>query len=64
MSTPEAAQAQLQEEARQRLAQSLWNNEPAPAPEPLRLIHELRVHQIELEMATDDVVKTITARLG
>ena len=59
MSTPKAA-AQLQAEARQRLAQEPWKSEPALKPDPLRLIHELRVHQIELEMQNEVLTETLS----
>lgn len=60
MSTSATAEARLQEEARQRLAQEPWKNGSAPEPDPLRLIHELRVHQIELEMQNEVLTETLS----
>lgn len=61
MSTPEAAQARMHEEARQRLAQEPWKSESALERDPLRLIHELRVHQIELEMQNEVLTETLAS---
>lgn len=56
----EATAARLQEEARQRLAKETWKKEAALEPDPLRLIHELRVHQIELEMQNEVLTETLS----
>lgn len=58
MSTTEAS---LKEEARQRLAQAPWKNKSALEPDPQRLIHELRVHQIELEMQNEVLTETLAS---
>lgn len=59
MNTHEAAEAGLQAEARQRLAGQPWKSESAPETDSLRLIHELRVHQIELEMQNEVLTETL-----
>ena len=59
MSPLQTQEARLQEEARQRLAQEPWKSEVALEPDPLRLIHELRVHQIELEMQNEVLTETL-----
>ncbi len=59
MSTNESTDIKLKEEARQRLASQPWKSEAALEPDPLRLIHELRVHQIELEMQNEALTETL-----
>ncbi len=56
------ADPRLQEEARQRLTKEAWNAPESGAgleADPLRLIHELRVHQIELEMQNEVLTETL-----
>ncbi len=61
MNTHKFTDAKLQEEARQRLASQRWKSEAALEPDPLRLIHELRVHQIELEMQNEALTETLAS---
>ena len=54
-------QAELRSEARQRLASKSHWTEPEEKMDHLRLIHELRVHQIELELQNELLSDTLTS---
>jgi PAS domain S-box-containing protein len=61
METPARNDAQLRIEARQRLAGAPAGQRSADESiDPLRLIHELRVHQIELEMQNELLSDTLS----
>jgi PAS domain S-box-containing protein len=54
-------EAELRSEARQRLASKQTWHEPDERMDQLRLIHELRVHQIELEMQNELLIETLSS---
>lgn len=54
-------EAELRSEARQRLASKQPWHEPDEHMDQLRLIHELRVHQIELEMQNELLTETLSS---
>ncbi len=54
-------QAELRSEARQRLASKSHWTEPEEKMGHLRLIHELRVHQIELELQNELLSDTLSS---
>ena len=54
-------EAELRSEARQRLASKQPWHEPDERMDQLRLIHELRVHQIELEMQNELLTETLAS---
>jgi PAS domain S-box-containing protein len=61
MSLDLETQAELRSEARQRLASKQTWHEPDDRMDQLRLIHELRVHQIELEMQNELLTETLAS---
>ena len=61
MNLDPATEAELRSEARQRLASQQTWHEPDPRMDQLRLIHELRVHQIELEMQNELLTETLSS---
>ena len=61
MNLDPATEAELRSEARQRLASQRTWHEPDPRMDQLRLIHELRVQQIELEMQNELLTETLSS---
>lgn len=61
MTTLHSTDVALRNEARQRLAAERWQAELNEKADPLRLVHELRVQQIELEMQNEVLAETLGA---
>lgn len=61
MTLDPVTEAELRSEARQRLASKQVWHEPDARMDQLRLIHELRVHQIELEMQNELLTETLAS---